>query len=114
MDCFDCIDSCRQKAISFGPAPKKSPGESIDEYKRQFLKSTLVIAALAPAALEAKVTGKKDTRVPMSPPGSVSHRNLLQHCPVQAVHIEGNPIHLEAKAPEQDNVIETTDFDFGF
>ena len=242
VDCFDCIDSCRQKAISFGLAPKKSQAEAVDESKRQFLKSTLVLAALAPAALQAKVTGRKDTRVPMSPPGSVSHRNLLGHCtschlcvskcpshvlkpagmeyglggimqpvmkfdegycnydcnlcsqvcpagaikpltveekhktqpgrvvfdinicvvnvnrtscgacaehcpvqaihmvpfqggltipettpdlcvgcggceficPVKAVHIEGNPVHMEAKAPEQDAVIETQDFDFGF
>lgn len=247
VDCFDCIDACRQKAISYGPVriskPQSvKPAESIDESKRQFLKSTLVIAALAPAALQAKVAGIKDTRVPMSPPGSVSHKNLLDHCtschlcvskcpshvlkpagmeyglggimqpvmkfddgycnydcnlcsqicpagairpltveqkhatqpghvvfnkdicvvnvnrtscgacaehcpvqalhmvpfeggltipeanqelcvgcggceficPVKAVHIEGNPVHLEAKAPEQDAVIETQDFDFGF
>lgn len=247
VDCFDCIDACRQKAISYGPVRIRKPqsvkpAESIDESKRQFLKSTLVIAALAPAALQAKVAGIKDTRVPMSPPGSVSHKNLLDHCtschlcvskcpshvlkpagmeyglggimqpvmkfddgycnydcnlcsqicpagairpltveqkhatqpghvvfnkdicvvnvnrtscgacaehcpvqalhmvpfeggltipeanqelcvgcggceficPVKAVHIEGNPVHLEAKAPEQDAVIETQDFDFGF
>jgi formate hydrogenlyase subunit 6/NADH:ubiquinone oxidoreductase subunit I len=35
-------------------------------------------------------------------------------CPVKAVHIEGNPIHLVAKAPEQDTNIQTEDFDFGF
>ena len=80
VDCFDCIDSCRQKAISFGLAPRKSQTQAVDESKRQFLKSTLVLAALAPAALEAKVTGTKDTRVPMSPPGSISHKNLLNHC----------------------------------
>lgn len=242
VDCFDCIESCKQRAISFGPAPKKSQTETVDESKRQFLKSTLVIAALAPAALQAKVTGVKDTRVPMSPPGSISHKNLLNHCtschlcvskcpshvlkpagmeyglggimqpvmkfdegycnydcnlcsqvcpagaikpltveekhktqpgrvvfnkdicvvnvnrtscgacaehcpvqaihmvpfeggltipettpdlcvgcggceficPVKAVHIEGNPVHREAKAPEQETVIETQDFDFGF
>ena len=242
VDCFDCIDACKQKAIYYGPVKRHSQAESVDESKRQFLKSTLVLAALAPAAVQAKVTGVKDTRVPMSPPGSVSHRNLLGHCtschlcvskcpshvlkpagleyglggimqpvmkfddgycnfdcnlcsqvcpagaikpltveekhrtqpgrvvfnkdicvvnvnrtscgacaehcpvqaihmvpfeggltipettpemcvgcggceficPVKAVHIEGNPIHLEAKAPEQDAVIETQDFDFGF
>ena len=246
VDCFDCIDACRQKAISYGPVKSRRQSfrqeAPVDESKRQFLKSTLVIAALAPAALKAKVTGIKDTRVPMSPPGSISHKNLLNHCtschlcvskcpshvlkpagmeyglggimqpvmkfdegycnydcnlcsqvcptgairpltveqkhstqpgrvvfnkdicvvnvnrtscgacaehcpvqaihmvpfeggltipettpelcvgcggceficPVKAVHIEGNPVHLEAKAPEQDTVIETQDFDFGF
>lgn len=250
VDCFDCIEACRQKAISYGPvklrnkAGKQQPAktESVDESRRQFLKSTVVLAALAPAALEAKVTGVKDNRIPMSPPGSTSHKNLLQHCtschlcvskcpshvlkpagleyglggilqpvmkfddgfcnydcnlcsqicptgaikpltveqkhitqpghvvfnkdicvvnvnrtscgacaehcqvqalhmvpfeggltipeantelcvgcggceficPVKAVHIEGNPVHLEAKLPEQDSNIQTQDFDFGF
>ena len=35
-------------------------------------------------------------------------------CPVKAVHIEGNPVHLTAKAPEQDTNIQTEDFDFSF
>ena len=245
VDCFDCIEACKQKALYYGPVKNRKEvpaADTVDESKRQFLKSSLVIAALAPAALEAKVTGKKDERVPMSPPGSISHRNLLQHCtachlcvskcpshvlkpagmeyglgglmqpvmkfddgycnydcnlcsqvcpagaikpltveekhstqpgrvvfnkdicvvnvnrtscgacaehcpvqaihmvpfeggltipettpelcvgcggceyicPVKAVHIEGNPIHLTAKAPEQDQNIQTEDFDFGF
>ncbi|MBO4724237.1 MAG: 4Fe-4S binding protein, partial [Bacteroidaceae bacterium] len=84
VDCFNCIDSCKQKALSFGPVkfgkPAATQNDTVDESKRQFIKSTLVIAALAPAALEAKVTGIKDTRVPMSPPGSISHKNLLNHC----------------------------------
>ena len=210
VDCFDCIDSCKQKAIYFGPVKRQKASQPVDESKRQFLKSTLVLAALAPAALQAKVTGVKDTRVPMSPPGSISHKNLLnhctschlcvskcpshvlkpagmeyglggimqpvmkfdegycnfdcnlcsqvcpagaikpltveekhktqpgrvvfnkdicvvnvnrtscgacaEHCPVQAIHMvpfEGG-LHLEAKAPEQESVIETQDFDFGF
>ena len=250
VDCFDCIGECRQKAISYGPVKlrkkenRQQPAkmDSVDESRRQFLKSTVVLAALAPTAIEAKVTGIKDNRIPMSPPGSISHNNLLQHCtachlcvskcpshvlkpagmeyglggilqpvmkfddgfcnydcnlcsqicptgaikpltveqkhatqpghvvfnkdicvvnvnrtscgacaehcqvqalhmvpfeggltipeantelcvgcggceficPVKAVHIEGNPVHLEAKVPEQDNNIQTQDFDFGF
>ena len=250
VDCFDCIGECRQKAISYGPVKlrkkenRQQPAkmDSVDESRRQFLKSTVVLAALAPTAMEAKVTGIKDNRIPMSPPGSISHNNLLQHCtachlcvskcpshvlkpagmeyglggilqpvmkfddgfcnydcnlcsqicptgaikpltveqkhatqpghvvfnkdicvvnvnrtscgacaehcqvqalhmvpfeggltipeantelcvgcggceficPVKAVHIEGNPVHLEAKVPEQDNNIQTQDFDFGF
>jgi ferredoxin len=35
-------------------------------------------------------------------------------CPVDAVHVEGNPVHLEAKAPEDGPTIKTEGFDFGF
>ena len=94
VDCFDCIDSCKQKAISYGLAPRKSRTQTVDESKRQFLKSTLVLAALAPAALQAKVTGRKDERVPMSPPGSVSHKNLLQHCTACHLCVSKCPSHV--------------------
>lgn len=96
VSCFNCIDDCRQKALSYGPVKlkkrtankeaadpelsKNTGTDTIDESKRQFLKSSLALAALAPIALEAKVSGRKDTRIPISPPGSISHKNLLQHC----------------------------------
>ena len=100
VDCFDCIDACKQKALYFGPVKNRKPvsqnkpADTIDESKRQFLKSSLVIAALAPAALEAKVTGKKDERVPMSPPGSISHKNLLQHCTACHLCVSKCPSHV--------------------
>ena len=98
VDCFDCIDSCKQKAISYGPVKctktTVKTADNVDESKRQFLKSTLVIAALAPAALEAKVAGTKDTRVPMSPPGSISHKNLLQHCTACHLCVSKCPSHV--------------------
>ena len=100
VDCFDCIDACKQKALSFGPvkcgksAKESTTADAVDESKRQFLKSSLVIAALAPAALEAKVTGRKDERVPMSPPGSISHRNLLQHCTACHLCVSKCPSHV--------------------
>lgn len=93
VECFDCIDACRQNAIEYGPVkcslsvkPKGGKQDavvtdSVDESKRQFLKSTLAIAALVPAAIKAKeTTAIKTKRTPMSPPGSISHKNLLQHC----------------------------------
>ena len=100
VDCFDCIDACKQKALFYGPVKNRKPvvqdktTDTVDESKRQFLKSSLVIAALAPAALEAKVTGKKDERVPMSPPGSISHKNLLQHCTACHLCVSKCPSHV--------------------
>ena len=102
VSCFDCIGECRQKAISYGPVKlrkKKNSQQStqpsgIDESRRQFLKSTVVLAALAPAAMEAKVTGIRDNRIPMSPPGSISHKNLLQHCTACHLCVSKCPSHV--------------------
>ena len=98
VGCFDCIDACKQNALTYGlprkPAAAPVKEDCVDESKRQFLKSGLVLAALAPQALEAKVTGKKDTRVPMSPPGSQSHRNLLQHCTACHLCVSKCPSHV--------------------
>ena len=85
IGCFDCLDACRQKALTYGLPHKKkaaaADNDAVDESKRQFLKTTAVLAALAPQAVQAKVTGKSGgKRVPMSPPGSLSHETLLQHC----------------------------------
>lgn len=106
IDCFDCIDSCRQKALSYG-LPRKAQNcgqpknaqtvpaaDAVDESRRDFLKSSLVLAALVPSAIEAKVTGKKDERIPMSPPGSESHRNLLQHCTACHLCVSKCPSHV--------------------
>lgn len=80
VDCFDCIDACRQKAISYGPV-KLEGGLTIPETTQELC---------------------------------VGCGGCEYICPVKAVHIEGNPVHLEAKAPEQDTNIKTDNFDFGF
>lgn len=107
VGCFDCLDTCKQKALTYG-LPRKATAApatvntaeahaddgTVDESKRQFLKSTLVLAALAPQALQAKVTGRKEERVPMSPPGSQSHKNLLQHCTACHLCVSKCPSHV--------------------
>lgn len=97
IGCFDCLGACKQKALTYG-LPRRKPAvvkeDNVDESKRQFLKSTLVLAALAPQALQAKVTGTKDSRVPMSPPGSQSHENLLQHCTACHLCVSKCPSHV--------------------
>ncbi len=98
VGCFDCLDACRQKALTYGlPRRKQAPtqDDTIDESKRQFLKSALAVAALAPQALQAKASGEsKVKRVPMSPPGSISHENLLQHCTACHLCVSKCPSHV--------------------
>lgn len=117
VDCFDCIDACRQGALSFGPlkgksinvktvvadaneqAPametSKNESDVQDPSRRDFLKSSLVLAAAVPQVALAKTTGTPFAdRVPMSPPGSQSHKNLLQHCTACHLCVSKCPSHV--------------------
>lgn len=87
VDCFDCIENCKQDALKYSPIWKlstKSQETPVNESKRKFIKSAVAIAVMAPVALESRaaegVGVKKNKRIPLSPPGSISHKNLLQHC----------------------------------
>ena len=89
VDCFDCLDTCKQKALYYGlkkepsPAPVKRPQNDapVDASRRDFLKSSLAVAAVAPQVAMAKKSGIALFQpTPASPPGSLSHKNLMQHC----------------------------------
>ncbi len=59
VDCFDCLDGCKQKAISFAPDMHKNSGikeiENItDKTKREFLFVGLVAAFIMPKVLLAQ------------------------------------------------------------
>ena len=100
--CGDCLKACRKHAISFAPSAKKArksqeteqtslqpQQETIDTARRTFLVGAALAttAALAQekkkvdgglAAIKDKVAPKRTT--PITPPGSVSARNMAQHC----------------------------------
>ncbi len=99
VDCFDCLDACRQDALSFS-APKKAsvlPSEAApakaapkDPSRREFLATTLATTLTVPA-LMAQGHGQQERlrlrdgsghtrQVPISPPGSLGHEHLGQHC----------------------------------
>lgn len=88
VDCFDCIENCRQKAISFSVRPKKASREvpATDVSKRQFLTTALATALVVPKAMAQQGAGmltqnkpyKREN--PLSPPGSRSAEHLLKHC----------------------------------
>ena len=99
VDCFDCLDACRQDALSFS-GPKKAPALPAaeapakaapkDPSRREFLATTLA-ATLTVPALMAQGHGQQERRrlrdgsghtrqVPISPPGSLGHEHLGQHC----------------------------------
>ena len=93
--CGDCIDKCHDGAISFAIAPRapkipSSHSQPIDPNRRAFLTGAAVAvgtAAMAQAKIkvdgglaeiEDKVAPHRET--PVTPPGSVSARNMQRHC----------------------------------
>ncbi len=89
--CMDCMDNCKQGAISY-TLQKKSPktNASTDTSRRSFLTISALFAGTALLkAEEKKVDGglaviedKKipERHTPLTPPGSLSAKNFAQHC----------------------------------
>ena len=93
--CLDCIDKCKRGAIHYVPRNKKGPsipasGEQPNNSRRAFITATAVMAgASITKAQQMKMDGgfatiedKKipNRETPLSPPGSLSIRNMTQHC----------------------------------
>ena len=100
--CMDCIDTCKHDALRLEYRWKKTnktatdkpaqtvTSEQIDTARRSFLSATAVLAATSVVkAQEKKVDGglaaiedKKilERSTPLTPPGSLSARNMAQHC----------------------------------
>lgn len=92
VSCFDCVSVCKRKGISytFCKTEKKVEHETTEEApdnSRRLFLETLAVSALAIPANSAagnaiaKKTGTGVNRqVPLSPPGSISNKHLLDHC----------------------------------
>ncbi len=102
--CYDCLENCNRHALSFGwrnranelpqheePASVAEPGTPANapanESRRRFLLTSIATAAAVPLAMagdkEVFTSGNNipyKRQLPLSPPGSVSHAHLLQHC----------------------------------
>lgn len=85
VDCFDCLEFCKQKALVYAPSIKKG---AVNPSKRRFLIAGLLTAGTAPkliaqaqqavASLEVKKAYKKAN--PITPPGSVSQEYFQKQC----------------------------------
>jgi len=86
INCFDCLDVCSKNAMSFRYGMVKTANTKVDKSKRTFLMvlggagvaTTKVLASKALPISAASNTAKR--QVPISPPGSLSHTNLMQKC----------------------------------
>ena len=94
VDCFDCLDSCKEGALVYslpsGALKKQSevPTSASDASKRRFLIAGLTTAAATPELMAqaqnvlATATGKKSDRrqTPITPPGSISLAHFQANC----------------------------------
>ena len=90
--CGDCIESCKFGALEYSSSTRNTSSTSntsVDPSKRSFLLASAMMttAALAQEAkmtdggladIEDKVAPERQT--PLTPPGSLSARNMAQHC----------------------------------
>lgn len=101
VDCFDCLEACKQKALIYSPSlkkqqkvtPKKKHKTSVEETstvdmsRRRFLTAG-VMAGTTPKILSkakasvATIGGQKTyvKKNPITPPGSVSRTEFQQRC----------------------------------
>lgn len=102
VDCFDCLDACKQKALIYSPSlkqqqktsPKKKRKTSVEEAtpavdmsKRRFLTAGIMAGTTPKILTKAKASvatmgGQKPytKRNPITPPGSVSREEFQQKC----------------------------------
>ena len=94
--CMNCIEKCKHGAISYKYHPfgksavVRTGSEQVNETRRSFFTATALVAATSVLkAQEKKVDGglaaiedKKipERSTPLTPPGSLSARNMAQHC----------------------------------
>lgn len=87
INCYDCIEVCSQDAMSFSYSlPKKKSKTDLDESKRRFM-MTLGATSLAAGKLLAnknlsiiEPNNQAKRKTAISPPGSLTHKNLLNKC----------------------------------
>jgi Polyferredoxin len=87
VTCFNCLDACKDNAISYTLPKKGKKSPDMDKSKRRFIAAGISTAAIAPKAVQAQVNSvlnngkiyyKKEH--PITPPGSISHKNFQNHC----------------------------------
>ena len=127
--CLDCIDKCRQGAIKYVPRSKavqSAPsGASADKGRRAFITTTAVMAGAGVAkAQKLKMDGgyaiiedKKipNRETPLTPPGSLSARNLAQHCTACQLCISACPNQVLRPSSDLSNFMQpVTSFERGY
>ncbi|MBR1851018.1 MAG: 4Fe-4S dicluster domain-containing protein [Bacteroidales bacterium] len=90
VSCGNCLNKCKFGALKYSFALGKSKTETkVDESKRAFLAASAMVAGTAVAQEAKKVDGGfaplldrvvPERKTPITPPGSISARNMARHC----------------------------------
>jgi formate hydrogenlyase subunit 6/NADH:ubiquinone oxidoreductase subunit I len=126
---LDCIDKCRQGAIKYVPRAKvgqSAPsGASADKGRRAFIAGTAMVAGASVAKAQklkmdggyAVIEDKKipNRETPLTPPGSLSARNLAQHCTACQLCISACPNQVLRPSGDLSNFMQpVTSFERGY
>ena len=127
--CLDCIDKCRQGAIKYVPRSKAQQaapsGASADKGRRAFITATAMMAGAGVAKAQklkmdgglAVIEDKKipNRETPLTPPGSLSARNLAQHCTACQLCISACPNQVLRPSGDLNNFMQpVTSFERGY
>jgi len=101
VDCFNCISSCPEKALSYGLVSSKSTEQRTDESKRRFIAGSLLmlfgISQSARAQEKSVPVPKRESTVkesktsPVCPPGAGSIEDFTKHCTACSICITACP-----------------------
>jgi ferredoxin len=112
VDCFNCIQSCPDKALSYGLPETKKKTEEVDNEKRKFVAgSILLILGLSSRSTKGQDVPKptKDSSVkeektsPVCPPGATGIKNFNGRCTACSLCISACP----------NDVIHPSTFEYG-
>ncbi len=118
ISCFNCLDICPHKAINYSFI-KKSNKENIDYSRRKFLKYlfpfTLLSFTLLGALIRKSVLGKRNTsKIPISPPGSLSINSYLDLCTACHTCVNSCPTKVLRPAGFLNTMQPTLDYSYAF
>jgi len=104
VDCFNCLDSCAENAISYGPVRLKRKvrkAEETDSSRRNFIAGSVLLLTGATQVIRAQEgvtpvpvkdsTVREDRLYPVSPPGSVSIESFISRCTACSLCISACP-----------------------
>jgi ferredoxin len=101
VDCFNCINTCQEKAISYGIVNLKKKVHETDESKRKIIAGSILLmlgySSVSKAQVKIAPVPKKDSTVkenktyPICPPGGVGIEDFNKDCTACSLCISACP-----------------------